>query len=345
VDLYQSLENTKAYLVVDDGTKVAVKLDLSPEGVSISQTFTEKTFNRKTIGSPASLIDAGVINKANPANFSFTVPIYKKDGGATSYILGALTSPSESTSVKISLHFFIDSKAYVLDRCVITSGVVAINTQSPLSIAISGEAARLFTYETIRNIVNEDGSIDASYSNYVSAMPVFTTAEILPNTSGKEFLQLTEAQIASEAYSTFGGTGRDVLASLSLEVQNSVKWVGYQTLAGAVTAQGATSSQYPSNFVLTNQSLAGSGTFYIKTKNQDVFKGFETNEGLDQKWQVNAPLAVSAFSRSGTTNYGVSMVGNCNTTSRVSFGVMPTVSIDWRLVEAPISEKLTFTLA
>ena len=45
MDLYQSLENTKAYLVVDDGTKVAVKLDLSPEGVSISQTFTEKTFN------------------------------------------------------------------------------------------------------------------------------------------------------------------------------------------------------------------------------------------------------------------------------------------------------------
>ena len=43
--------------------------------ISFSQTFSEESHSVNTIHSPNDLFEASVINKANVANFSFSVPI------------------------------------------------------------------------------------------------------------------------------------------------------------------------------------------------------------------------------------------------------------------------------
>ena len=42
--------------------------------ISFGQTFSEESYSVNTIHSPNNLFEASVINKANPANFSFSVP-------------------------------------------------------------------------------------------------------------------------------------------------------------------------------------------------------------------------------------------------------------------------------
>ena len=65
--LYHFLENTKVYIQVSSG--LVYKLDITPEGVQFSQTFTETTFSQKTLQSQSSLVKEGVFKKANPALF------------------------------------------------------------------------------------------------------------------------------------------------------------------------------------------------------------------------------------------------------------------------------------
>ena len=182
-----------------------------------------------------------------------------------------------------------------------------------------------------------------------NSMPVFQQGYIQGETYPSKYIELTEAQMSSGTYGTAGGENKDSLASLSIEIQNNIKWLGYQTVKGAVAVDtasvGHTETQYPTGFVLTGQSLAGNASFFIKNDITDTFMpGYDTTTGFDQKWKNNYSLVISAFGRESGTNYGVQMSGVTNLTSTLSMGEQPQISVDWRLATGSIANALTFTL-
>ena len=76
MDIYQFLENADVYLQPTVGTDT-YKLDVTPEGISFSQTFTEHTYAQKTLHTLSHHVKSGSISKANPADFAFTIPLLK----------------------------------------------------------------------------------------------------------------------------------------------------------------------------------------------------------------------------------------------------------------------------
>ena len=400
MDLYQILDDAWVFISPSATPTMVYNLEIGASSLNISQTFTEKTFPQKTIGSPLSLIEAGTTNKANPANFSFKVPILK-DSLQTPVILDLLTGISNNNLKTFTLWIFLAQKAYTLTNCCFTSGTIGIQRTEPLSISLEGEASRLYVYaedgtdgnsspvhrgeviatarawtdsytsfaigdykkklsNPIRYVVrpgfashggeiNDEFDPDTGITYSPTSMPVFQQGYVQGETYPPKYIELTEAQMSSGTYGTAGGENKDSLASLSIEIQNNIKWLGYQTVKGAVAVDtasvGHTETQYPTGFVLTGQALAGNASFFIKNDITDTFMpGYDTTTGFDQKWKNNYSLVISAFGRESGTNYGVQMSGVTNLTSTLSMGEQPQISVDWRLATGSIANALTFTL-
>ena len=394
MDLYQILDDAWVFIGPSSDPSKVYNLEIGASSLNISQTFTEKTFPQKTIGSPLNLIEAGTTNKANPANFSFKVPILK-DSLQTPVILDLLTGLSNNNLKTFTLWIFLAQKAYTLTNCCFTSGTIGIQRTEPLSISLEGEASRLYVYaedgtdgnsapahrgeviatsrawtdnyttfdvgdyrgnnEVRPGFASHGGTLEDPYDRSTgitydpNSMPVFQQGYIQGETYPSKYIELTEAQMSSGTYGTAGGENKDSLASLSIEIQNNIKWLGYQTVKGAVAVDtasvGHTETQYPTSFVLTGQSLAGNASFFIKNDITDTFMpGYDTTTGFDQKWKNNYSLVISAFGRESGTNYGVQMSGVTNLTSTLSMGEQPQISVDWRLATGSIANALTFTL-
>lgn len=106
--------------------------------VSFSQTFSEESYSVNTIHSPNDLFEASVINKANVASFSFSMPALKEADYA---IIETLLL----NATEFDLYIKTAADVYHLDKAVLTNGSFVIERSRPLSLQIAGEAAQLIT--------------------------------------------------------------------------------------------------------------------------------------------------------------------------------------------------------
>lgn len=367
MDLFQVLENAKVYLQPTGGT-TTYKLDITPEGVSFSQSFTEKTYSERSIHKPENYVDRGQITKASVANFSFTLPLLKEPDFVPIWNL-AVGLNSNNTLDTFNLFFIVDTKAYVIKKCVFTSLSTSANKNVPISIALEGEGSRLYTWqnsEQTQGIVDPNGNISTLFSADSSGIPTFGTADIVARSSTRTFLPLVSASVGILSHEVHEG----ILQSSSLELQNTVSWLPYTTIQGTATAlegEQAYSLQYPETFYVTKRNVSGSATLFISNEEADMFTGHELGNSnvnvtgpnaWDQKI-INSEAAAAAAASSSfvnnlfsckllsSSNLGIKFIGPVKGTSRVSVGPIMTMSLDWRLDSntSPIASYLTYTTA
>lgn len=341
--LYHFLENTKVYLQVSSG--LVHKLDITPEGVKFSQTFTEKTFNQKTLQSQSSLVKQGVFKRANPASFSFTLPLLKEND--FDFVFNLLVDLNSSNNLdSFNLFFINENKVFTLETCVFQSGNFLIDKTKPLAIQLSGAAAKLVAAKSSINIVDSNGVVDLSNVTQKGGL-TFTNDKVQSRSATRTFLPLTEAQVQfSSEYGTTGGASQHSLFSCNLELQNSIQWVKTNTLLDSINTTDSSNIVYPSSFVLKGRSLAGNCKFYMPTEDDTNFVD-EYNSGLNQKFVENQKFTLSAFSRISGVNYGIQFSDTVNYTSRVSSGPFYAMDLDYRLSSNTntISNILTYTTA
>jgi hypothetical protein len=217
---YNFKRGTKLYIVYSNN-----QYEFELNDISFGQTFAEESYPVKTLQQPNKFFEGAIINKANPANFSFTIYAIKEPDFKILYDLGCKLNTS------YNLNFFdayIKSTDYIfkLERAVITDIVFNIIKTEPLSITYDGQAA----------VVSKVSSIPGT--------PVSRSAT-------------TSYNIIKEVDFSLDSTTFDRVFSASLELKNNINWFGHHTV------QGSASTMYPYNYTLDSRSLTGSVGVYL----------------------------------------------------------------------------------
>jgi hypothetical protein len=279
---YSFLKEAKVYIVY--GT---TKKQLDVNSISFSQTFTEETRSVKTLHNQNNMFEGSVINTANPANFEITTNLLIED--ASKIVFDRLTD-ANSFDVYIST----ESDVFKLEKCVITNGTINIERLRPLSLSISGEASKLIPGSSVPSgMTLRTASSSRTY-----------------NLNSDLFVSLSGTDISTH------------LVSVSIELQNEVKWIPYKTVN---TASG---TRYPTQYTIDKKILAGNIRRYL---NDDT-------ESASQSYGLNQSLRIKAGTNIGGLFKGIDFNStNCSLTQRIQTGTVFTKSSDWRMVQNPAS--------
>ena len=216
------------------------RIDVSD--VSFGQTFSAETYPVKTLHAQNNVFDNSVINKANAAKFSFTMPAITESD---------FTVVRDRLLDATSFDLFIKTPAdtFKLETAVITNGSFVIEKSRPLSIQISGDASKLTRGQTLTGTL-QNRSATMSY---------------------------TVPKLAI----TVGGTSlSNDIVGVNLELQNEIKWTPYTTVHASLSVTNAANTMYPSAFTLSKKILSGSITQYVHDSNAANALTWDTNASL-----------------------------------------------------------------
>ena len=219
--------------------------------LNFAQTFQERSFEVKTLHNQSSF-EGSVINRANPAEFSFNTALLYDDRHR---IVFDRLLDCQTFDLYISTQ---SDDVWKLEKCVIQDGTFEINKSRPLRLAVSGEASKLSKYT---------GTIPGNDFTYPA--PTYVVPHIVTLTLGSDDI-------------------KDGVVGLSVELQNDISWNNYNTIQGALSATSAATSMYPSNFTIGTRVLAGSISKYLKDTSTSVLT-WNDNAALRMVVQ-NAPL-------------------------------------------------------
>ena len=308
--------------------------------ISFGQTFQENSYEVKTIQNQGSF-EGSIINQANPAEFSFNVPLLEE---ATNTVLFDRLIDAETFDLYISSQHDV----WKLEKCVIQDGTFEINKSRPLRLALSGQASKLSKYTPsvsvalsaisgkrimIQTVGNTDWlSIGAPNSKIGT---IFTATG---NTSGSgtayaahlgtpQNLGITTTTYIVPKLNTLTLGGTDIssdVTAVSAELQNSMDWVEYTTIQGATTATNAATSMYPSNLMQSTRIFGGSIAKYLAGDSQSVLT-----------WDTNTTFKLKATNTAGTKGLELDIT-NCSFTNRMnSGGSIYTEEYNWRMTQNP----------
>ena len=361
----QKLETTKVFLR-EDGSSNVYQLVLTPDGVSWGQTFTEKTYKAKTINNQGLLRDKGVFKKANPASFSFTLPLTKENHIAKK-VFDLLVGTTNNTLKSFTLWFIDADKSVCIETCVITSGTFSIQLGQPISLTIDGEGGKLSVFKSsvstsLTEIIGS-GSVDFGIIATSSLQPVFAQSDLQAE-SGRTILTLDSVVVEYSSTGVYLNIGHvtNRLIQFSVEVQNKINWIPHQTLHGAIATTGKSNIEYPSQFVLEGQTLAGNAVTVAPVSGQISTQGIPTSAtdaGIteNQQFVEDSDFKYVLHGKAGTTKrsslgseYGINFLcaSGINVTKTVEAGPFWTTSHNWRTTgsnTSALSSLLTYTTA
>tara|TARA_Y100000389_G_C17443642_1_gene510207 strand:+ start:496 stop:1443 length:948 start_codon:yes stop_codon:yes gene_type:complete len=293
-------KNTKLALVLP-GTQV---YEVFPEtDISFGQTFTESTSSVNTIHSPQ-YFERSTIVKANPASFSFTVNLAKESTNSADVLFDRAIAHDA-----FHLYFISDESTFKLENCVITNVSFTIARNSLLKMQIEGEAEKL-----IRSASNNTNNVpQITFNNFIGTLSETfvstpsTLTRIIPK------IEVTLASAVDITSCVFG---------VSAELQNEVKWTGYETVNQGLNVTDNTNAMYPSGFTVSQKIFSGNIRRYLQDGTESTLLNFDKD--------------ISLRIKAGDT-YSGSFAGldfnmpNVSYTNRVSAGSLYTQSFDWRL--------------
>jgi hypothetical protein len=231
------------------------KLDIYP-GVTVSQTFTEKSVPQKTLHDQTNYFANASINRANPANFSFTMPL------DLNIVIDMLVNVTA-----FDLYVKSSTAVYKLSNCVMESGKFSLDKNDIALVELSGSASRL------QRIGNQDTSIPGSLVSRSFDYFIPRSATVKIN----------------------GNTIDTVVNNIFLELKNDINWLKNGTLQAALSVTDASNSIYPESWVVSSKTLSGAITQYV-TESNDVSQTWSTAASfyvnVDNKFILNIPVAV-----------------------------------------------------
>lgn len=213
------------------------ELDVYPD-FSISQTFNETSVPVKTLHSQYNMFEDAVITRANPANFTFTVPLLLETDLkiVTSLLTDYDLTSTEATVKTADLYIKSTSEVYKLEKAVVETGIFQIQKDSIILLNVSGTAAKL--------------------SKFVGALP----GTLQPRTT-------RTYSIPTSLSATLGGVTLENITSLSVELKNNVNWIDHATLHNSLGIIDASGTMYPEAFVVGSRTLSGNIQQYVTDVN------------------------------------------------------------------------------
>lgn len=244
---YSIRHNSKVYIVKDN---LRYELQVYPN-LTFSQTYEEKGHSVKTLHTQFDMFEKASITRANPANFGFTVLIDK--GGDFEVLRDWLIDTVGESSVEslVTYDVYVDTGAHIfkLTKGVLTGATFQVARDALITVSLTGEATKLEKVPALVGIPQARTKADTFIPRQV---------EILKN-----------------------GVLVDNLMSVSVEFNNRVNWIDYETLHKSLYVATPEDTQYPEAFVVSSRSLSGTIRRYLTELSSEP-----------NQWQLNVPLKI-----------------------------------------------------
>ena len=296
--------NKEAEVYLHDGSTYH-RLDVGPD-LSFSQTFTDKTYPQKTLHEQHKMHEASNIKKANPANFEMTIPMITQSALDVVFNLLVDYKTGTYTLNTFTLYIKLPNDVYKLETCVITNGTFIIEKLENLKLTLAGEASQLTRGTTLLDGIS------------------------LPSRGTRDYQIIKGLSVSIDGVNISSG-----LYKCSIELQNEVKWVPYETVNKALSVTNAATSMYPSQFTLNKRILSGSvGQYVTNTSNSDL-----------QSWKEDVTIVITAGNGESSTDFrGFKFnLAHCTFTNRLSIEDVYTQAYDWKMNDnvADLGTKIT----
>ena len=267
---YSFLRESKLY-VVHGGNKYRI---YTTSAIAINQTFAEDSYSVKTLHDQSKMFEGTSITKANPASFSFNVPLtLEKDESIMVDLATEIDTSSDSgitTQQLKSFDIYIQtgSSTYKLEGAVITSSSFDFVPENQFQIRLEGQGKKL------TRAGDESFSIPGSAQ---SESATRTPLIVYPN------LTLNSLNMGN-------------IISCNITIQNNIEWTPYETLNDSLAVTGPGNAMFPTTYTLGNRIASGEIRQYQTDNNVTQFDDFMTSTNLIIKaFQVGKPSDGTPF--------------------------------------------------
>ena len=225
--------------------------------ISFSQTFAEDSYPVKTLHDQSKMFEGSTITKANPAQFSFTVPLtVEKDESIVMDLITDLVATSESDiehqQLK-SFNMFIQtgSSTFKVENCVITSANFAFNPREQFTVVVEGQGTKL------TRVGDESFNLGTIQSESSTRTPLLTYPVV-----------------------TVDSLDMSSIIGVTLQIQNDISWTPFETLQNSLAVTNSSNAMFPSAYTVQSRIVSGAITQYQTDNNITQFDDFSTSSNL-----------------------------------------------------------------
>jgi len=291
------LKESKLYIVYG-GNKYRIYTNTA---LNFSQSFAEDSYPVKTLHDQTKMVEGTTITKANPAQFSFEIPLtVEKDESIVVDLLSDLVSSSVAEIDTQQLKAFdsyiqTGSATFKVANCVITSSTFSFNPSEQVKVEVSGEGTKL------TRVGNESYTIPGELQSETSTR---TPLIVYPVVS-------------------IDSLSMNSIISTTLQIQTDITWRPFETLQSSLAVTNSSNAMFPSAYTIKNRVISGAIIQYQTDNNITQFDDFSTNSSITIKAvQVGKPSSDNGYFQ---INMNPSMY-----TARMSVDEIYTQTYDYR---------------
>ena len=290
---YSFLKESKLFIVYG-GNKYRIYTNTA---LSFSQTFAEDSYPVKTLHDQTKMFEGSTITKANPAAFSFGVPLTtEKDESLVMDLLTDLVATSDSdieTQQLKSFDMYVQtgSATFKVQGCVIASANFDLGAKSQFLVNMEGQGTKL------TRVGNESFTIPGS----------------LQSESASRTPKLVYPVV------TIDSMNMNNILTATVQVQNNINWTKYDTLHDSLNG----TIMYPTTYTIGNRVVSGTIQQYQIDANITQHDDFSTNSNINIK-------AVEVGKASSDNGFWAIQLNPAMFTARMDVADVYTQSYDFR---------------
>ena len=289
---YSFLRESKLYIVYG-GNKYRIHTSTA---ISFSQTFASDSYSVKTLHNQSKMFEGATITKANPADFSFNVPLTEEKD--ESPVIDLLSQLSEGQLTSFDMYVQTGSAVFKLSNAVITSGSFDINPRTQFTVQLQGEGTKL---ERVG---------DESYS--------------IPGSLASE--SATRTPLLVYPVVSIDSLDMNNIISTTFQIQNDINWTPYSTLQKSLSVTNSSNIMRPSSYVVEKRIISGAIQQYQTDNNITQFDDFSTSSNITIK-------AIKVGEASSATPFFQIAINPASFTARMATGDVFCNSYDFRSLD------------
>lgn len=267
---YSFLRESKLYIVYG-GNKYRI---YTSSAISLDQTFAEESYSVKTLHDQSKMFEGSKITKANPASFSFDIPLtIEKDESIMLTLATELDATSEGGITVQKLKSFdayiqTGSSTFKLEGAVITGATFDFVQENQFTLRLEGQGKKLTRAGT------ESFTIPGSAQSESS----------------------TRTPLIVYPHLTMDSLNMSSIISCNLQIQNGISWLDNETVHNTQSVTNSSNAIFPTNYTLDSRTASGEVRQYQTDNNVAQFDDFSTSTNMTIKaFQIGTPSDGTPF--------------------------------------------------
>ena len=254
---YSFLRESKLYIVYG-GNKYRI---YTSTAISLDQTFAEESYSVKTLHDQSKMFEGSTITKANPASFSFDVPLTIEKDESIMLTLAYEISTSQQSGIttqqlkSFDVYIQTGSSTFKLESAIITGATLDFLQDNQFTLRLEGQGTKL------TRAGNESYSIPGS----------------LQSESATRTPLLVYPVISADSLNMSS------IMSANLQIQNNITWTPYETINDSLSVTSSSNAIFPTTYTLGNRIISGEIRQYQTDNNVTQFDDFSTSTDLTIK--------------------------------------------------------------